>query len=265
LLPGLAKRMTDMAPTNSNCRNLSLPALLILPMRCLPPVECSFGVRPNHAAKWRPDAKFPGSTVKAMVIAPSGPTPGIAASSWLTELALCSAANSPSRSAGQVWKVFMQTGFIPPLEGCWQTVVTMAEHCSRRHAAPLLEEFGFERFAAVAREVRQPHNAATEAQQGNECGANCPQRGKPGEQRQHRRQCDEERRCQPGLAVVAIADERLDFQFSSLADGFTPAASASTAVNPAGVWISSIDGASRANATAAAVVRSVLEGPEAAK
>src|ERR1035437_1193529 len=43
LLPGLAKRMTDMAPTNSNCRNLSLPALLILPMRCLPPVECSFG------------------------------------------------------------------------------------------------------------------------------------------------------------------------------------------------------------------------------
>ena len=47
LLPGWAKRMTDMAPTNSNCRNLSLPALLILPIRCLPPVECSFGVRPS--------------------------------------------------------------------------------------------------------------------------------------------------------------------------------------------------------------------------
>src|SRR3984957_9625563 len=80
LLPGLAQRMTDMAPTNNNCRILSLPALLILPMRCLPPVECSFGVRPSQAAKCRPDAKFPGSTVRAMVIAPSGPTPGIASS-----------------------------------------------------------------------------------------------------------------------------------------------------------------------------------------
>src|ERR1700674_4158178 len=68
LLPGLAKRTTDVAPTTSNCRNLSLPALLILPIRCLPPVECSFGVRPSQAAKCRPDAKFPGSTVKAMVI-----------------------------------------------------------------------------------------------------------------------------------------------------------------------------------------------------
>lgn len=98
-LPGLAKRMTDMAPTNSNCRNLSLPALLILPRRCLPPVECSFGVRPSQAAKCRPDAKFPGSTVKARVIAPNGPTPGILTSNWLTGLALCSAASSPSRAA----------------------------------------------------------------------------------------------------------------------------------------------------------------------
>jgi hypothetical protein len=56
--------MTEMAPTNSNCRSLSLPALLILPRRCLPPVERSFGVKPNQAAKCRAETKFPGSTVK---------------------------------------------------------------------------------------------------------------------------------------------------------------------------------------------------------
>ena len=81
LLPGLATRMTDMAPTNSNCLSLSLPALLILPRRCLPPVECSFGVRPSQAAKWRPDSNFPGSTSRPTVIAPIGPTPGISARS----------------------------------------------------------------------------------------------------------------------------------------------------------------------------------------
>src|ERR1700676_2285817 len=56
-LPGLATRMTDIAPTTSSCRNLSLPALLILPDRCLPAVECSFGVSPNQAARCRPDSE----------------------------------------------------------------------------------------------------------------------------------------------------------------------------------------------------------------
>jgi hypothetical protein len=51
LRPDLAKRITAMAPTTSNCRSLSLPALLMLPRRCLPPVEYSRGVNPSHAAK----------------------------------------------------------------------------------------------------------------------------------------------------------------------------------------------------------------------
>jgi len=42
LLPGLAQRMSAVAPTTSNWRKRSLPALLIRPRRCLPPVECSF-------------------------------------------------------------------------------------------------------------------------------------------------------------------------------------------------------------------------------
>ncbi len=89
LLPGLAKRITDIAPTTSSCRNLSLPALLIFPVRCLPPVECSRGVSPSQAAKCRPVSKFAGFTVNAIVIAVIGPTPGIAARSLLTALAFC--------------------------------------------------------------------------------------------------------------------------------------------------------------------------------
>src|ERR1700712_5257361 len=56
LLPGLAKRMTDMAPTNSNCRNFSLPALLILPIRCLPPAQGGEGP---------PGGKVPGLAGRA--------------------------------------------------------------------------------------------------------------------------------------------------------------------------------------------------------
>jgi hypothetical protein len=65
----------------SNCRNRSFPALLILPRRRLPPVECSRGTSPSHAAKWRPDSKLPGSIVTATVTAVIGPTPGISLSS----------------------------------------------------------------------------------------------------------------------------------------------------------------------------------------
>ena len=52
LLPGFAYRTTDIAPTTSNWRSRSLPALLIPPIRCFPPVECSRGVSPSHAVKW---------------------------------------------------------------------------------------------------------------------------------------------------------------------------------------------------------------------
>jgi len=62
LLPGLAKRMTDMAPTNSNCHNLSLPALLILPMR--------YGAR--HLAKPHPLAMAEFTTLKMRVLKIAG-------------------------------------------------------------------------------------------------------------------------------------------------------------------------------------------------
>jgi hypothetical protein len=42
-------------PVTNNRRNRSLPVRLMPPRRCLPPVECSFGVRPIPAARWRPD------------------------------------------------------------------------------------------------------------------------------------------------------------------------------------------------------------------
>ena len=37
------------------------PASRCLPRRSLPPLECGFGVRPSQAAKWRAEAKPPGS------------------------------------------------------------------------------------------------------------------------------------------------------------------------------------------------------------
>ena len=88
-LPGLATLMTAIAPTTSNWRSRSLPALLIFPSRCLPPLDRSFGVKPSHAAKCRPEAKWVALTVSARLNAPIGPTPGTAASMRLSGLALC--------------------------------------------------------------------------------------------------------------------------------------------------------------------------------
>jgi hypothetical protein len=65
----------------------------------------ALGVRPSQAAKCLAEAKFAGSTVSAMVIAPSGPTPGISANAWLSGLALCSAANSASTAATRLSSV----------------------------------------------------------------------------------------------------------------------------------------------------------------
>src|SRR5271167_2679283 len=71
LLPGLAKRITAMAPTTSNWRNRSLPARLMPPSRCRPPVDLSLGVKPSQAAKWRPDLNRDGSTISAKLKAQS--------------------------------------------------------------------------------------------------------------------------------------------------------------------------------------------------
>ena len=73
--------------------------------------------------------------------------------------------------------MFVQTSPVPGLEWSRQTVVPMSEHRSRRHAVPVPEQFGFERFAAITCQMRQPHYAATEAEQGDERGAYHPQGG----------------------------------------------------------------------------------------
>ena len=53
LLPDcrVATLITAVAPVTSNWRSRSLPARLMPPMRCLPPVECSFGASPSQSAR----------------------------------------------------------------------------------------------------------------------------------------------------------------------------------------------------------------------
>src|ERR1700722_11388601 len=68
------------------------------PMRCLPPVERSFGVRPAQAARWRPDSNIAGSISTANVNAIIGPTPGMVIKRWLSSLALCAALSLASTS-----------------------------------------------------------------------------------------------------------------------------------------------------------------------
>ena len=80
-LPGfMAALITAVAPETSRTRSRSLPARLMPPIRCLPPVERSFGVRPAHAARWRPDSNIAGSISTASVNAVTGPTPGMVTS-----------------------------------------------------------------------------------------------------------------------------------------------------------------------------------------
>ena len=98
-LPGLmAALITEVAPETSNTRSRSLPARLMPPIRCLPPVERSFGVRPAQAARWRPDSNIAGSISTASVNAVTGPTPGMVTRRWLTSLALCAAVSLASIS-----------------------------------------------------------------------------------------------------------------------------------------------------------------------
>ena len=64
--PGLAKRITAVAPSTSSLRRTSLPCRLMRPCRRLPPEELSFGVRPSHAAKCRPERKLLGSVCSTL-------------------------------------------------------------------------------------------------------------------------------------------------------------------------------------------------------
>ena len=62
VLPGLACRITVVAPSTNNWRNRSSPARLMPPRRVLPPVECSRGVNPSLARRTgSARRRFPGS------------------------------------------------------------------------------------------------------------------------------------------------------------------------------------------------------------
>src|SRR5215813_11122362 len=81
--PGLAKRITAVAPSTTSLRRPSLPCRLMRPCRCLLPEELSFGVRPSHAAKCRPEQELWGLvTLRAKLIALIGPIPGWLARHW---------------------------------------------------------------------------------------------------------------------------------------------------------------------------------------
>src|SRR5216684_8168220 len=95
--PGLAVRITAVAPSTRRRRRVSSPCRLILPGRWRPPVASSFGVMPSQAAKWRPERKPLGSvTFSEKLTAPIGPMPGWVARHWLTGSALCSTISSAS-------------------------------------------------------------------------------------------------------------------------------------------------------------------------
>ena len=69
--PGLAARITAVAPITSRRRKSSSPARLIRPSFCRPAVESSRGVRPTQAAKRRPEQKALASGTPAFARAGS--------------------------------------------------------------------------------------------------------------------------------------------------------------------------------------------------
>ena len=59
-------------------------------MRTRPPVPLWRGTSPSQAANSRPDLKAAGSPIIATsAVAPSNPTPGIAATRWLAGVSRC--------------------------------------------------------------------------------------------------------------------------------------------------------------------------------
>src|SRR5215467_13368269 len=91
---------SDVAPSTSNFLMYRLPAFVMAPRDCLPPVEFCRGVRPSQAAKWRPDPNtLESGTLAAMTEATSLPTPGISLSDWLISLRAWALAISFSRSS----------------------------------------------------------------------------------------------------------------------------------------------------------------------
>ena len=82
--PGLAARITAVAPMTSKRRKSSSPARLILPSFCRPAVEFWRGVMPIQEAKCRPERKARGSaTLRAKLTPAIGPIPGMVARHWL--------------------------------------------------------------------------------------------------------------------------------------------------------------------------------------
>src|SRR5215472_16103946 len=75
--PGLAARITAVAPITSNRRRSSSPARLILPSFCRPAVEASRGVMPTQEAKVPARAKgFQIGHLESKADAGDWPDPG---------------------------------------------------------------------------------------------------------------------------------------------------------------------------------------------
>ena len=87
------------AQWTSSVRRYWFPLLLIPPSLCLPPLECSRGVRPSQAARSRPRSKaFPLPIAATRAVAVCGPIPGTSSSRRQASLAFASAASSSSMS-----------------------------------------------------------------------------------------------------------------------------------------------------------------------
>lgn len=86
---GMALEMPLLAPVIRRRRSDRSPILGVAPRRCLPPVECCRGVRPNHAAKSRARRKVSGSdAITAIAVAIRGPAPGTVISLRATSFSL---------------------------------------------------------------------------------------------------------------------------------------------------------------------------------